>query len=392
MQPAFLVRLGTLPLMPNGKTDRNALRLPDNLPAGDAGVRREPSESREIIMAEIWEDVLGRRPIGLDDDFFELGGHSLLGARLLTRVEKAFGAKLPMESLFLAPTVARMMELVSRQSRGDPVPPVIPLRIGTRRAPLILTDIQPLYRSLSLRLPAERSIYGMAFLDPAGLPVPCDLAQIATRQVEALLRSHTGGRLVLAGWCAGGVLACEMAQQLAARGTVVPLLVLFDSYNGAAQNGHWLSRERLRHHLATASRLPAGSLMAYWRGRLRNVARRIRTKAWRTGYRMGLMTGQGIAGSLHDPDQLLALSASKYSPRPYSGAVLLFRPQSRPAGDRADAASRWRQLAPGLRVVDVPGNHVEMFREPHVAVMAEALEAALEGIEVERVAEVFGGG
>src|SRR5208283_2825883 len=64
MQPAFLVRLGALPLTPNGKTDRNALRLPDCLPGGDAVVHRAPSVSREFIMAEIWEDVLGRRPIG----------------------------------------------------------------------------------------------------------------------------------------------------------------------------------------------------------------------------------------------------------------------------------------------------------------------------------------
>jgi amino acid adenylation domain-containing protein len=383
MRPAFLVRLGALPLTPNGKMDRNALCLPDCLPSGDAGVRREPSVSREIILAEIWEDVLGHRPIGLDDDFFELGGHSLLGARLLTRVEKAFGAKLPMESLFLAPTVARMLELLSRESSGDSAPPVIPLRIGTRRVPLVLTDIQPLYRSLSLRLPAEQSVYGMASIDPSGLPLPFNLEQIAARQVEVLLRFHPAGPLALAGWCAAGVLAYEMAQQLTARGIDVPLLALFDSYNSAAQNAHWLSRERLRYHLAAASRLPAGPLMEYGRGRLQTLARRIRTKVWRTRYRIGLMTGQGIAGSLRHPDQVLGLAASEYSPRPYSGVVLFFRPQSRPAGDHADAAFGWRELALRLRVVDVPGNHVEMFREPNVALMAEAFEAALRGVEAE---------
>jgi surfactin family lipopeptide synthetase A len=88
MQPAFLIRLGALPLTVNGKTDRNALRLPDCLPGGDAIVHRAPSAPREFIMAEIWEDVLGHRPIGLDDDFFELGGHSLLGARLLPELRR----------------------------------------------------------------------------------------------------------------------------------------------------------------------------------------------------------------------------------------------------------------------------------------------------------------
>ena len=276
MQPAFLARLEALPLTPSGKTDRNALRLPECRVPGDAGVHRAPSAPREVLMAEIWEDVLGRRPIGLDDDFFELGGHSLLGARLLTRLEKAFDVKLPLESCFLAPTVARMLELLSRESSGNPSPRVIPLRIGTWRAPLVLAAIQPLFRSLSLNLPAEQSIYGMAFLDTSALPVPFNLQQIAARQVEVLLRFHTAGPVALAGWCNEGVLAYEMAQQVRARGIDVPLLVLFDSYNAAAhRSGSWLSRERVRYHLAAASRLPAGSLLAYGRGRLRTLAERI---------------------------------------------------------------------------------------------------------------------
>lgn len=377
MQPAFLIRLEALPMTPSGKTDRNALRLPDGLPAGAAGVYRAPSTAREVVMAEIWEDILGRSPIGLDDDFFDLGGHSLLGARLLTRVEKAFDARLPLESLFLAPTVARMLELLNREASRDPSPRVIPLRTGTRRVPLIMAP-QPLFHSLVKRLPAEQPISGLAFLDTSALPAPFNLQQIAARCVDVLLRFHAGGPLALAGWCAEGVLAYEMAQQIRARGIDVPLLALFDSYNAAAlRNVSWPSRERAGYHLSVASQLPPGSLPAYGRDRVRTLAGRLRAKAWRAGYRMKLMTGQDVAASLRHPDQVLALAAREYSPQPYSGAVLFFRPQSRPAGDAADAASGWRELAPRMRVVDVPGNHVEMFREPHVAVMAEALNAAL---------------
>jgi thioesterase domain-containing protein len=296
-----------------------------------------------------------------------------------------------MESFFVAPTVARMLELLSREPNGDPAPRVIALRVGTRRVSLVLADLQPLYRSLSLRLPAEQSIYGLAPFDPSGLTVPFNLEQIAAQQVEILVRFHAAGPLALAGWCAGGVLAYEMAQQLTARGIEVPLLVLFDSHNLAAQNVHWLNRERLQYHLAMASRLPADSLMAYSRGRLRTLAERIRTKAWRFRYRTELMIGKGIADSFGHPEQILRLAASEYSPQPYSGVVILFRPRSRPAGDRADAASGWRELAPRLHVADVPGNHVEMFEEPNVAVMAGAFKAALQQAEVESNGDVLGG-
>jgi|GEM_PF-3767923 len=66
----------------------------------------------EVLLTQIREDVLHRRPIGLDDDFFDLGGHSLLGATLLADVERAFCDQLTLINLFEASTVRKMAELL----------------------------------------------------------------------------------------------------------------------------------------------------------------------------------------------------------------------------------------------------------------------------------------
>ena len=40
----------------------------------------------------IWERVLQRAPIGVDDNFFDLGGDSLLAVNLFFEIEQTFGA------------------------------------------------------------------------------------------------------------------------------------------------------------------------------------------------------------------------------------------------------------------------------------------------------------
>ncbi|WP_373564355.1 type I polyketide synthase [Myxococcus sp. CA039A] len=94
--------------------------------AASAGYSR-PALSTEYVspdtddartVARIWEDVLGVRPVGLNDDFFALGGHSLLATTVVGRLRDTFGFTVPLQSLFEAPTVARLAALVAEQRKS----------------------------------------------------------------------------------------------------------------------------------------------------------------------------------------------------------------------------------------------------------------------------------
>ena len=137
MVPSLFVPLAELPLNANGKVDRRALPAPEAQLAGEPAdaQRTPPRNAVEEVIAGIWEDLLGLGdPVGVDDDFFHLGGHSLLVIRLLSRLRQAFGADLPVQRVFAAPTVAGLAAAIAailaagrREEALPPLPPITPL-------------------------------------------------------------------------------------------------------------------------------------------------------------------------------------------------------------------------------------------------------------------------
>ena len=73
-----------------------------------------PNTPTEKGVAGIWQDLLGTTPIGVHDDFFQLRGDSLLVAQVVSRINKTFQTKLPLSSLFDAPTVASLAERIQQ--------------------------------------------------------------------------------------------------------------------------------------------------------------------------------------------------------------------------------------------------------------------------------------
>lgn len=120
MVPTDFIFLDSLPLTPNGKINRMALPVPHG-PRPDLEVAyTAPRSDIERLLAEIWAEVLAIGPVGIHDDFFDLGGHSLAATRVISRVLQKFKLDLPVRTLFDAPTVARMADVV-RQNQAHRV-------------------------------------------------------------------------------------------------------------------------------------------------------------------------------------------------------------------------------------------------------------------------------
>ena len=120
MVPAQFVFLPALPLMPNGKVDRQALPNPKPETIKPAPAGPGPRTETEAKLIKIWAEVLRIEHIGVQDDFFRLGGHSLLALQVMARVRDTFHADLPLKTLFEAPTIAGLAEALHRFSAQPP--------------------------------------------------------------------------------------------------------------------------------------------------------------------------------------------------------------------------------------------------------------------------------
>jgi acyl transferase domain-containing protein len=87
-----------------------------SLPAG------APQSAVERTIAGIWEVLLGISGLSIYDSFFDLGGSSLLATRVLTQVGDAFGQKLPLATIFEAPTVAELAAVIERARASEDQP------------------------------------------------------------------------------------------------------------------------------------------------------------------------------------------------------------------------------------------------------------------------------
>ncbi len=99
MVPGFVIEMDALPMTPNGKLDRKALRNPM-----DEGVLRNeyvaPETSIEHVVADVWRKLLKIERVGRHDNFFELGGHSILSLQAVAAIERQTGNRLDPRLMF----------------------------------------------------------------------------------------------------------------------------------------------------------------------------------------------------------------------------------------------------------------------------------------------------
>ncbi|WP_042429244.1 non-ribosomal peptide synthetase [Streptacidiphilus anmyonensis] len=110
--PSVFVLLDQLPLTVQGKLDTAALPEPEPPAPVEFTAPRTPTE---IVIAQIWAEVLGVAKVGVHDDFFALGGHSLRAVSAASRLRTAFDCPVQVRDLFEHPTVELLAAEVERQ-------------------------------------------------------------------------------------------------------------------------------------------------------------------------------------------------------------------------------------------------------------------------------------
>jgi amino acid adenylation domain-containing protein len=366
MVPAEIGIVDAFPLSPNGKLDVRALAAPAVPEHVEATAPDDPLRTH---LLQIWRAVLGSPAVQVDDDFFACGGNSLLAVVLASKIAEATGRRIPVASLFEAPSVAGIARLLVDDARAAGERIVVVRDGGPRPAFFFvhgdLKGCGYYARALAACLDPEQPF---AIVVPHGIdgrPVPASIEAIAEDNVRALRAVQPHGPYRLGGYCVGGLVAYEMAVQLRRAGERVERLVLIDS---AGRNSSLLP-------LATAMRalrLPE-PLVGHIASRMRPVwfARR---KGWRALAALALQVARRVAARRRaaapvaaDPGDVEAWSEAvlarweklgeRYVPPRFDGALALLWPEAKRAA-AAELTAHWTRVAPAATSELVPGEHL----------------------------------
>jgi amino acid adenylation domain-containing protein len=382
MVPVVFVPLDALPLMPNGKVDRLALPVPDRARPELEKAFVAPRDDLELQLAQIWEEVLGVRPVGVRDNFFELGGHSLLAVRLFALIENRLGRKLPLTTVFQGATVEHLASVLRQQAKPGPQSSLVAIKPDGSKRPLFLVHpagghVFP-YIYLAQYLGPDQPCYG---LQARGLEEGQDphtrIEDMAAYYIEALQTVQPAGPYLLGGWSMGGVVAFEMAQQLHAQGQRVALLALLDGriptpdekfpeedYEAVLLVERYFGLSF--GPMESLAQLPKDEQLAFMLEQAKSA---------------GLVPAELEVSEARRFVELLKSdlrATQNYALHLYPGRVTLFKASEELAGTSPDPTLGWSEWAnAGVEVHVVPGNHANLVYEPHVEVLAEKLSACI---------------
>jgi phthiocerol/phenolphthiocerol synthesis type-I polyketide synthase E len=350
-----------------------------------------PADDTTRQLTRIWQELLGIDSIGVDQNYFDLGGDSSLAVHLFVQIERVFKVKLPLATLFDAPTINELAQVLRSEAAPSGWSPLVPIHTGGSRPPFFCAHGAGgnvlIYRDLARRLGTDQPFYG---LQSPGLDGSCEpltrIEDMAAAYLKEIRKVQPHGPYFLGGYCLGGTVAFEIAQQIHAQGDRVALLALFDTTNWSKVplpsmwSNSYYAIQRLYYHAANFFRLDSAGRTQFLQEKMKVL--RTRIPVWR-----GMLLSKFTKNPSADKSEPLVLAkiwqandlaALRYVPKPYPGAVTDIRPiKQYRLFNRPDA--KWDRLAEGGQdVIVLPAYPAGMLLEPFVAHLATALEKSIQ--------------
>lgn len=239
---------------------------------------------------------------------------------------------------------------------------IVPIKPEGRRPPIFAVSghgadvfcLLPMARQLH----PDQPVVGVQPQGLNGTEPLSSIEALANYQVTQIRRYRPAGPYLIAGHCAGGTLAFEVAQQLVASGEEVAFLALIGSPFPTMFAKSSLLRVRLSSYSNALT--PAG------------FVRRIRLR--RERLKGQELVSPAALAARHRVEAATVAAVRNYAPKPYGGQIDLFI-----TADKWHKPHLWRPFARNLREHDLQRFEVnDLLLGPHVEILARALQERLD--------------
>ncbi|MBL9168127.1 MAG: hypothetical protein JNN07_10335 [Verrucomicrobiales bacterium] len=341
--------------------------------APSLGVVQSPRPTpTQLLLGDLWRELLGVETIGTGDSFFELGGKSLATLRLVAQIEEKTGRRISPVQLLEHPTLESLAQWLDREKIQNIPRGLLPLHAEGSLPPLFFvmeggTDASEL-KGLAARLGATQPSFGVpiqATRDELSHPEKAvALAQQSLQEIQAF---QAKGPYFLVGDSFGAAVAYEIARLLVAAGETIGLLAIIDSAAPSYAN----SAEGAPAPNSPAAIIPKPSSPSKGKGFYSKI--------------VGLWKSPGAA-----EDELRPESGEEAAPhgadaaraggtlKPYSGKLVLLRAANNSANSAHDRTEGWGQGARGgVEVIEIAGPAGALLKEPAIQRLTEPLLAKL---------------
>jgi amino acid adenylation domain-containing protein len=385
MIPSAFVTLEKMPLTPNGKINRQGLPTP--VYEFDNETFVAPRTTAEKTLAAIWSESLGLQRVGIHDNFFELGGHSLIAVKIFAQIEKRFGQRLPLATLFQTPTIENLAKLldneISQKTTGQSLinrlsAPIVEIQPKGTKPPFFCVGGGVInLRYLSQQLGDDQPFYALQSESLDGYQaIHANIEEIAEFFIQAMREMQPQGPYFIGGCYGSGMVALEIARQLQLQGQQVAFVGIFNTRPR-------LHAERRSLHRRVRSRLfnwGDGNIKGFW-GNIRGVdlqhaQEALQSTTWRYAVKIFRRLKRPLPNILRTgiyEEFLVRRVGRNYRPTsPYDGNITLFFTYDWYSTLMEIPKWGWEKLVNGeVDPKEVPGVPCDMFLPPHVHVLGQ---------------------
>jgi thioesterase domain-containing protein len=348
-------------------------------------LEQKPRTATIETLTRIWQGVLRRSSIQVEENFFDLGGDPWSAIELFRQIKEFCGRQLSPLAIYKTPTIA---SLAAALHRPDPprIPALIQLKAGTEEPPVFLihglgSNVMEFFQLVN-HIRSPHPIYGTQAKGTDGLEEPLDrIEDMAQFHLEEIKKLQPKGPYLLVGYSLGGLVALEMVRQLSGNGEKVALLAMLESYptRGALSRG-----QRLRLFV---------QLLKYnLHNTLQQPIRQTISDLFRTPSPSSCIVSDPGQGPLSRPPvgvsftpamqrvrESAFLALTRYRPRFYNGRIRFVKAETS-SRFPTDPTPVWKDLAGQLEVETVPGDHHGII-STHFVELAAVLTRYLEEAE-----------